>query len=414
MTPQQFAEFNEKRNALVKDLAEAHDKGDHARWVDLQVQIDNMDAERERTEQTEQRNAYMSRLNSQSRTPAHAISEPDGVRGRQGEPTERRATQEYRNAFIDFMQTGNTRSVNLVSGPSGGFALAPAAIDPFVVTPAGTASGLRGKIDLITLTGTNVREGLSLTARSGGFAKGRQIDLDNDTEASLTFGRRKLTLYPFVTFLKVDNSFIDNALMSDPLGWIGGQIGELKEENEEGLIFYGTGNAEPLGILVADDQGIPSSQHVESGGASGVLTFPQLVAMQYKVKAKWRQNAAWYFSKAACIQIDGMKDSQGNPIVKESVTKDGPVKLLLGSPIYETEAITADFTSATSGVFADDKLVGCYGDMKKYQAIQPSISAMKFDRSRLVEKDQTLVICLTWLDGHPIDKEAFAVAKIVN
>jgi HK97 family phage major capsid protein len=112
--------------------------------------------------------------------------------------------------------------------------------------------------------------------------------------------------------------------------------------------------------------------------------------------------------------LDSFKDSQGNPIVKESMTADGPVKMLFGSKLNETEAITAAFTSSTSGVFADNVLPGFYGDLKRYTAIQPSTAAMKVDRSRLVEKDQTLVIALTWIDGHPIDSEAFGVVKIVS
>lgn len=411
MNPTQLAEFNEKRSALVAKLAEAHDKGDHANFTEYRTQLDNMDAEYEKHEQ---RSSYLESLKQRATKPAQSVSVPDGVAGQNGREQNPRATEEYRNAFLQFIQTGDRRSVNIVNGPDGQYALAPAQLDPVIVTPAGTASGLRAKINLVTLTGTMNLQGLSVTSRSGGFTKGRQIDLDNDSEASLTMAQRLLTLYPFKTFLKVDNPFIDGGIMADPLGWIGQQLQELKEENEEDLYIYGSGNSEPLGILTVDAQGVPSSKHVETAGASGVMTFQQLVATQYAVKSKWRATSEWYFSKDACIMLDSMKDSQGNPILKESLTADGPVKMLLGSKLNETEAITAAFTSATSGVFADNVLTGFYGDMKRYTAIQPSSAAIKVDRSRLVEKDQTLVIALTWLDGHPIDQEAFGVVKIVN
>lgn len=411
MNPTQLAEFTEKRNALVSKLAEAHDKGDHATFTECRQQIDNMDAE---AEKHEQRSSYLESLKSKSVKPAQPVSVPDGVAQHERNEQNPRASTDYRNAFLEFIRTGDRRSINIVNGPDGQYALAPAQLDPIIVTPATTASGLRGKINLVTLTGTMNLQGLSVTARSGGFTKGRQIDLDNDTEASLTMAQRLLTLYPFKTFLKVDNPFIDSGIMADPLGWIGGQLQELKEENEESLYIYGTGNSEPLGILTVDAQGIPSTKHIEQDGASGAFTLKQLVATQYAVKPKWRQGAEWYFCKDACIMLDSMKDSQGNPIVKESLTADGPIKMLLGSKLNETEAITAAFTTATSGVFADNVLPGFYGDMKRYTAIQPSTAAIKVDRSRLVEKDQTLVIALTWIDGHPADSEAFGVVKIVN
>ena len=418
MNPTELAQFNEKRNALVAQLAEFDQKGDHVNFTETRTKIDNMDAELEKLDaarkQSEERSAYLKELETRGKRSAPAFSDPGHGRTSDGEGNPRDRL-EYRNDFNHFLATGEKRAgLNIINGPDGAYALAPAQYDQKIVTPAGTGSGLRSKLDLVILTGTTDYKGLSITARSGGFTKGRKINLSSDTQASLTMSKRNLTLNPFKTFLKIDNPFLDNAVMADPLGFVSGQINELKEEGQETYWLYGTGDAEPLGILSADSQGIPSTKQIEAGGASGVATFQQFVAMQYAVKPKWRNSAEWYFSKDQCVQLDSMKDSTGQPILKESIGKDGPVKLLLGRPVNEVEAITASFTSATSGVFADNTLTGFFGDLKQYKGIESGIPAIKVDRSRLVEEDVALMICLFYMDGHPIDQEAFSVLKIVN
>mgnify|MGYP006921301473 CR=1 FL=1 len=421
MNPTELAQFNEKRNALVAQLAEFDQKGDHVNFTETRSKIDNMDAEIEKLDearkQSEERNAYMKELENRGQRPAPSFSNPaDHGRGVGGSGGDRRGTEEYRNDFNHFLATNERRAgLNIINGPDGQYVLAPAKYDSQIVTPAGTASGLRAKLNLTILTGTTDYKGVSLTARSGGFTKGRKIDLSNDTQASLTFNKRQLTLSPFKTFLKIDNPFLDNnGFMADPMGFVSGQLNELKEEGQEYYWIYGNGNAEPLGVMSADAQGIPSTKQIEASGAGGIATFGQLVAMQYAVKPKWRNTSEWYFSKDQCVQLDSMKDSTGQPVLKDSIGKDGPVKLLLGRPVNETEAITAAFSSATSGVFADDTLTGFYGDLKRYNAIESGIPAIKVDRSRLIEEDVALMIALFYQDGQPIDAEAFSVLKIVN
>lgn len=411
-----FTEYTEKRNAIIEKLTAAASAGDDEQFRNLQQEIDGIDAEYDKANKVEERNAYIEGLRNKAKKPAAGIAPPDGAtHGRKPAQVDEdpRATVEYRNAFLDFIKTGDKRSVSMVSGPDGAYALAPAAIDSMIFTPTPKSSGITSRVRTINLNGTLGVNGLSVTARNAQFFKGTQATIGTTTEASLTFAQRKLSSWPFTAILPVDNAVLQNGVMGDMLSFLAGQFQELIDEQKEGYIWYGTGDAEPLGVLVDDAQGISSTKHIEKGGSGGLITFHQLVAMQYGVKARYRAGAEWYFCTDAMIQIEALRDDNDQPILKERLTSDGPVTTLFGRPIYESEKITPT-ANATTGLFADNTLVGAFLNPMAYTVAQPTIAAFRTSDQRLFEKDQTLVKVLFWMDGGPATEDAVSVCKIVN
>lgn len=412
-----FTEYTEKRNAIIEKLTAAAQAGEDEQFRNLQQEIEGIDGEWDKHNKVEERNAYIEGLRNKAKKPAAGVASPDGAnpgRSKSNQTDEDpRSTVEYRNAFLDFIKTGDRRSVSMVSGPDGAYALAPAAVDSMIFTPPPKSSGITSRVRTIPLNGTLGVNGLSVTARNAQFFKGTQATLGTTTEASITFAQRKLSSWPFTAILPVDNAVLQNGVMGDMLGFLAAQFQELIDEQKEGYIWYGTGDAEPLGVLVDDAQGISSTKHIEKGGSGGLVTFAQLVAMQYAVKPRYRSGAEWYFCKDAMEQIEALRTTTGDPILKERLVSDGVMPTLFGRPIYESEKITPT-SNSTTGLFSDNALVGAFLNPMAYTVAQPTVAAFRTSDQRLFEKDQTLVKVLFWMDGGPATEDAVAVCKIVN
>jgi HK97 family phage major capsid protein len=133
--------------------------------------------------------------------------------------------------------------------------------------------------------------------------------------------------------------------------------------------------------------------------------------MIYKVRPAFRKGAEFQFCTDAMKQIDSLVSSTGEPLVRDTIGADGPIKTILNYPATENENLTP---TTTAGVFADDTLVGFFGNLKMYKAVQPTIAGVQTSSHRLFEKNKTLVKMITYLDGGCADSTAFAIAKIVG
>lgn len=121
----------------------------------------------------------------------------------------------------------------------------------------------------------------------------------------------------------------------------------------EGLAFVrGSGVAQPKGFMSyatdsADDftRDFSKIQFVVSGSA-GAVTLDGIKSLFWKMRAPHRANASWLMSSGTASQLDGLKDSEGRYLWRDSVTAGVP-PTLLGRPVYFDE----NMDSVSAGTF---------------------------------------------------------------
>jgi HK97 family phage major capsid protein len=318
-----------------------------------------------------------------------------------------RNSPQYREEFLAYLRgDAQLRDLSVISGPDGAYALRPETPSQAFFGPPSLVGGLRSRIDLVKVTGQTGERGVKVSNRSVTWVNGDSFDLDTDVETVITFAERRLSLNAKTGFLRVDFPWLFANIFSDPLGWLNKQFDLAWQKESERLILYATGNSEPLGILTPSSQGIPATQHIDEGGAGGVLTLAQLINIFYAVPVEHRSLATWNFATDAMIQIDSLRDSGGAPILSDYFPNG--TRMLMGRPCFEVPQIAP---TTTDGAFADGALVGFFGNLQTVRAIETEV-AIKASSERLIERNETLVQSLNYIDAMPASGGGIAVAKI--
>jgi HK97 family phage major capsid protein len=300
--------------------------------------------------------------------------------------------------------------LSAVKGPTGAYFRPPAQLDREIIQSAKESLGLLAMTDLTILDGPMGTQGVTVRSRSGNVFKGSKIDLsDTSARMALTMAQRNLNSWPFTAVVVADNLWLQSNLIADPEAWLKGQLNEVLEEKQDYYLLYGNGVEEPLGILSADDDGIPSTKVITEGATTGKITFKTLLKAYYSVRPMHRTMGKWFFGTDALVQIEGLLDGSDRPIIRDMIlpAAGGPTRSILGVPVVEHEQI--DTGTVTDGDFAAATKLGFIGNLKKVKSVMSRIGGFQVSTEALFEDYETVIKALFYFDALPADADAFAV-----
>src|SRR6185369_1654113 len=118
----------------------------------------------------------------------------------------------------------------------------------------------------------------------------------------------------------------------------------------------GDGSNKPLGVFIADTNGISTGRDVTTSSSSQNLTSLNIIATAYSLKQQYRANATWMFHRTRLRQIRSLVDNNnqflwtaGLGYTQSLVAGQGP--RLLDYPYRETEFAPNTISAAgSSGV----------------------------------------------------------------
>lgn len=125
----------------------------------------------------------------------------------------------------------------------------------------------------------------------------------------------------------------DNQTDTEVFNLVRDLIGEAMAEFEDTQAMTGTGTAPQLPGIFTVATAIPTY----SMATAGTPTYTDLVKIKNKIPVAYRKTSTnklcWVFNQDMYSLVEALVDSQGRPLLKESMKRDNDDMLLLGYPI---------------------------------------------------------------------------------
>ncbi len=412
-----LAEMREERGAVVQQTRAILDKAEkekrdlsaeeQVKYDDLYKQQDELRKRIEREErQVElEREAAVQALRKDPAKSKIQNEVPEALRHLYRE-NPGRLTQEYRQAFLNFLAVGRAgmnvdeaRALQADAGASGGFTLADQQFVADLLKFVDDMVFIRGLATKFQVAGAQSLGVPSLDADPADADWTSELATGNE-DTAMAFGKRELHPYPLAKRIKVSNKLLAmsglgiEAIVRQRLGY------KFAITEEKGFLT-GNGANQPLGLFTASSNGVSTGRDVQTGSATSI-TFDGLYDAKYKLKGNYWGRARWLFHRDALKIISKLKDTQ-NRYLWEPSQKAGEPDMLIGLPVMMSEYVPNTFTT---GLY-----VGMVGDFSYYWVADSINIAVQRLVELYAEANQTGFIGRQEVDGMPALEEAFVRLK---
>lgn len=309
--------------------------------------------------------------------------------------TNRFDTEEYKNAFMNFVLTGQPIPANLTNVDAN-----TKTTDTSAAIPTTTLQKIYEKIEatgmiLPRVTRTSYQGGVSVPTSSAKptaswVAEGAGSDTQKKALGSITFGYYKLRCairmsleVTITTYPMFEAQFVAN-------------VSEAMIKAMEKAIIDGSGSGQPKGIL---KETVVTGQNIDIAAATTALTYKDLVDAEAALPQAYDAGAVWCMSKKTFMQqIVGMVDDNKQPVARVNYGLNGkPVYSLFGREIV----LVGDYLPTFTATVQADTIFAFIFDFKDY--LWNENLGMTF-RSYTDEKtDDKVTVAVALADGKCVD-----------
>lgn len=221
-------------------------------------------------------------------------------------------------------------------------------------------------------------------------------------ETTLTFGRREFKPNRLAKRVKISETLMRHA--PNPDKTVLDRMLYKIAMAQESAYMTGDGSSKPLGIFIANPNGINTDRDVSTGNTATTVTFDGLTEAKYAVKGQYMRNAEWVMHRDLVKMITKIKDGEGQYVWQPSVMAGQPDRLL-GAPVNMSEYAPNTFTSG--------KYAAVYGDFKTgYWICDSDGLYIKVLNELYSEYNEIGYIINYFGDGAPVLPGAFARVKM--
>jgi len=281
-----------------------------------------------------------------------------------GGALETAAVREHRRAFDEYVRKGETANLSRLeakalavttnAGADGGY-LVPPETERAVISALKDISPMRAIASVRQVSGSVYKKPFATT----GFAYGwvaetaSRSQTNTPTLAELSFPTMELYAMPAATATLLD----DSAVNIDE--WIAEEVRDTFAQQEGTAFVTGDGSNKPKGFLdytkVAEGSWSWGNIGFIKTGVDGA--FPaagpdKLIDLVYTLKAGYRTNGTFLFSRGTQAAIRKLKDEDGHYIWQPAAAA-GEHATLLGYPVVESEDMPAIAVDSFSIAFGD-------------------------------------------------------------
>lgn len=221
-------------------------------------------------------------------------------------------------------------------------------------------------------------------------------------DEAMTFGKRALTPHQLTKLVKVSMKLLRTSAISVE-GLVRERLAFKFAAAQENAFLNGNGDGKPLGVFVADPNGISTSRDVNTGNTTSAIGADNLFEVKYALKEQYRGGAQWIFHRDAVKMIAKLKDGEGQYLWRPGLAVGQP-DTLLNLPVNESEYAPSTFDT---GLY-----VGILGNFKYYWIAE--LFGMEIQRLNelFAKTNQIGFIGRMWTDGAPVLESAFARVKL--
>ena len=221
-------------------------------------------------------------------------------------------------------------------------------------------------------------------------------------DTTMAFGRRTLHPEQLSKLIKVSMKLLKTSalpveqIVADRMAY---KFAIAQENN----FLNGDGDAKPLGIFTANNDGIPTTRDMSTGNTDTALTADGLINAKYALKGQYRNSARWIFHRDAMAAISKLKDGEGQYLWRAGLIEGTP-DTILGIPVDESEYVPNTFTT---GLY-----VGALCNWSNYWIAELQGVEMQRLNELYAGTSQIGFIGRMYADGAPVLSEAFARVKM--
>lgn len=217
-----------------------------------------------------------------------------------------------------------------------------------------------------------------------------------DEDADMDFSGRDFFPHPLARRLKVSNKLLRLSVLSPEDLVRQRMVYKIGVALENGYM-NGNGTNQPLGIFVADAQGVPASRDVTSGVVGGIKA-DDIFDVIKELKSGYRRNAIWVMSRETESRIRKLKSGEGDYLWIPGLQFDRPATL------GGFQILLSEFAPST---WSTGEYAMCLCDPKFYWTVDSLQSEIKVLDQLYAESNQTGYIVRYEGDGAPVVPEAF-------
>lgn len=225
-----------------------------------------------------------------------------------------------------------------------------------------------------------------------------EIPISQDKEKTWAFSTREMSCYRLAKEIVVSNKQLLASII-DIDSMIRGKLAEVMGRAIENALLTGDGDKKPLGIFHANAFGTEETSRDLASAYKNEFASDDLIKVKGKLRPGYRDSAVWLFHPDVLTKILLMKDANGQYIWRPGLVAGEPDRLL-GLPIIESE-----FAPNT---VAGSAFIGALGNFSYYWLTRLQGMGVQVLRELYAERNMTAYLCDMYLDGAPIQKEAFA------
>jgi HK97 family phage major capsid protein len=310
----------------------------------------------------------------------------------------------YNKEFKQFLKTGKggplmagSIGMNVSDDERGGF---------FVVGEAFATEMLKNVDDQVFIQGMSTVIMMPPGAQSYGIrvrrAKANSFrwseendDISDTKDTSLKYGKRVMQPNWLAGSCVISKELIRNYPGAESM--VIQELGINASEILEQAYLYADGNQKPLGLLVANADGIDTDRDYTTTSTAD-FTFDDFVAMKFNLKIKYRSNAHWMFHRYILRDICLLKDGEGQYLWQPSRQVGEPDRIL-GLPLTESEWMPSAKTTGT--YFA------LLGDFQYYYVLWDMAMQMQRLAELRAHTNEYEYLFRCKVDAQPILPEAF-------
>lgn len=415
---EKILELREKREKVweeqktITDLAHKEERDlsaeETVKWdkadEDFQSLTDEIDAAEKDEQRKLERDAKMEeRKELMKKSVTEPIKpEPNANPEKTQTPEEKRQT-DYNDVFKRFLTVGPSacegtefRALQADDDVAGGYLVAPEKFVADLIKDLEDSVFVMNRAKVIRLPKAASVGFPELNSRIGDPTWTAELKVGSE-DTEMDFAKRQLIPHPLARHIKVSKKLIRVAQI-DVVGEVRGGLNYEFATVTENAYLNGTGSNQPLGAMVADDQGISTSRDVSDGNTTTAIKADNLMNCVYKLKAQYRKNASWAFHRDALKAIRKLKDGNGQYLWKAGIATGAP-STILDYPYDESEYMPNTFTTG--------KYVGILGNWKYYWIAVALDMQIQVLTELFAMTNQNAYVGRFEADGAPVHENAF-------
>lgn len=262
----------------------------------------------------------------------------------------RTGSEDYRDAFRQYVTTGEVRTTLSVSGVG---ALIPYSYDPTIIlTNNGATNPIRGISDVRTIATDDFTFVTSAGVTAEWIAESTEV-----ADATPTLGTVLVTPQKADAHVQLS---MEAAMDSDFSSELSMLFSDARDRLEATAFATGTGSGQPYGI-VTELQLVTASRVAGSSGAAGAadLVIADIFGLVSALPPRHRPNASWV---AEMTTWNAVRRLGSNANAANFWTDLGAAlpSILLGRPVYESSAMDSTIVSGSN----DDVII--FGEFSNY------------------------------------------------